>query len=163
MNGIWELPIGRDGSGLARRLLGGWQTGWIGYAASGQPLSLLAVNGFNANTSAGSGSGAANTPSTPIPVAGVPKNAGLVQRTGNGVIYFSGFRQAADPSIGNIATPAIRNQSIMMAVTDGSGQMLLVNPQPGQFGLLAPNFFEGPGVFRLDLNLIKRIRVTERV
>ena len=48
------------------------------------------------------------------------------------------------------------------AVTDASGKLLLVNPEPGQLGM-QPRFFEGPGNFRLDVNLLKSIRVTERV
>ena len=50
----------------------------------------------------------------------------------------------------------------MLAITDASGKIILTNSQPGQLGTLSQNFFTGPKYFRLDLNLIKRIRITEK-
>jgi hypothetical protein len=51
----------------------------------------------------------------------------------------------------------------MRAITDASGNMILVNPLPGQFGNLQQNYLTGPGFWRLDMNLLKRFRITERV
>ena len=50
----------------------------------------------------------------------------------------------------------------MLAVTDASGKILFANPQPGQLGTLSQNFLYGPGLFRLDLNLLKRVKLTEK-
>jgi hypothetical protein len=36
-----------------------------------------------------------------------------------------------------------------------------MNPQPGQVGSLGPNTLRGPSFFDLDMNLVKRIRITE--
>ena len=58
-----------------------------------------------------------------------------------------------------IASPAIRAQSILQAITNSSGQLLLANGLPGQMGNLAPNFITGPNLFRIDLNLMKRFKI----
>jgi hypothetical protein len=39
--------------------------------------------------------------------------------------------------------------------------VILANPQPGTLGNIASMFLEGPGSFRFDVNLIKRIRLAE--
>jgi hypothetical protein len=56
----------------------------------------------------------------------------------------------------------IAGRSTLKAITDASGRLLLVNPEPGTLGTLGQRFLEGPGALRLDLNLIKRIRISER-
>ncbi|MBI3207722.1 MAG: carboxypeptidase regulatory-like domain-containing protein [Candidatus Solibacter usitatus] len=154
MNGIWEIPFGKG------KRYGGWQIGAISVISSGSPINLSAVNAFNTLATAGAGTtvGAA----TPNAAAALQSNMGGVVKTGNGVVYFSGLKQVADPSIANIATPAIRAQSTMLAITDANGQLLMVNPSPGQFGNLPQNFLRGPGLFRVDLNMLKRFRIGDR-
>ena len=44
-----------------------------------------------------------------------------------------------------------------------SGAPLLVNPAPGQLGTSAYGLFRGPGAKSLNLNVIKRIRINERI
>lgn len=58
-------------------------------------------------------------------------------------------------------TAAFRVGGTLFAITDASGNILLVNPAAGTLGTLAPRYFEGPGSFRFDVNLVKRIRITE--
>ncbi len=41
------------------------------------------------------------------------------------------------------------------------GRLLLTNPAPGQIGSLGLKWIEGPPFLQFDMNLIKRIRVTE--
>ena len=41
------------------------------------------------------------------------------------------------------------------------GRLLLVNPAPGTLGNLGMKWIEGPPILGLDVNLIKRIRLTE--
>jgi len=156
-NGLWELPfgagkpLGRNSQGLVNRLIGGWQTGAIFNVFSGQPLSFGAVNAFD---TAGGG--------TPVVLGSQPETA--IRRTGNGVLYFPGIQQVTDPYVASITTAqGIQSRSGLRAIADETGRLLLVNPVPGQFGTLAPRTIEGPGIFRLDVNLLKRIRITERV
>ena len=106
--------------------------------------------------------GTSNIAYGPVAATAISNSLGSVTKIGNGVNYFDGLKQVADPSIRNIATPGIRSQSTLLAVTDAKGNLLLVNPLPGQFGTIAPNFLTGPGLFRLDLNLVKHIRIGER-
>lgn len=50
----------------------------------------------------------------------------------------------------------------MLAIADASGKIVLVNPQPGQIGSLRTNFLTGPGIFQLDVNLLKRFKFKDR-
>ena len=47
------------------------------------------------------------------------------------------------------------------ALADPQGNIILVNPQPGQVGSLGQGTLRGPGRFDLDMNLVKQIRVDE--
>jgi len=159
-NGTWSLPFGPG-----RRLLGGrrgllaravehWQVGFILNLLSGQPIGL------------GSGVASWNTfgDNTPVVLAELSKSAGDVRRTGNSVIFFDGFRQVDDPGRLSLTTlENIRGRSTNLAITDASGRVLMVNPRPGELGTMAPRFFEGPGLFGVDFNLIKRVSITERI
>ncbi len=51
----------------------------------------------------------------------------------------------------------------MMAIADSSGRALLVNPTPGLLGTLSPAYIEGPSTFRLDLNVLKRVKIREKI
>lgn len=156
-SGIWELPFGPgkallSSNGWLGHLLGGWQAGFILNLFSGQPISL------------GSGANTWNTfgDNTPDALAPIPKSLGKVQRTGLGVVYFEGLQQVADPGIQRITTRNnIAGRSTMRAIADASGRVILANPAPGTLGNLASMFLEGPGSFRFDVNLIKRIRLAE--
>lgn len=156
-NGIWELPFGpgkplASSGGLLGYLVGGWQVGCIFNLFSGEPISLS--SGANTWNTFGD-----NTPDAVVPI---PKSLGEVKRTGLGVIYFEGLRQAPDPGIQRLTSRNnIAGRSTMRAVTDASGRVLLTNPAPGTLGNLASRFLEGPGSFRFDVNLIKRIRIAE--
>ena len=165
VNGIWELPLGpgkalfRGAPGWAAKIIGGWQAGWIGTIQTGQPISITGVNSYNYSNVVGAN--LTNIPFTPETVGPVSGYIGSVQKTPAGVQYFAGLHQVPDPYLAQIATPAIRSQSTMQALANAAGQVVLQNTAPGQFGSLAPNYFFGPGLFRLDFNLLKRIRVAE--
>jgi hypothetical protein len=47
------------------------------------------------------------------------------------------------------------------AITDANGNLLLVNPAPGSYGTMGLTWIEGPRDFKLDLNVIKRVRIRE--
>ncbi len=156
-NGLYELPFGpgrklfHHSQGVVARLVEGWQVGSIFNIFSGQPISLGAVGAFN--TFGGN---------TPVALADLAKDLGSVLRTNNGVVYFTGLRQIPDPSIARITTAGgLQGRSTLLAIADESGRPLLVNPEAGQLGTLGQRFLQGPGSFRLDLNLIKRVRIRE--
>lgn len=159
-NGIYELPFGKDkwiGGGAPRwlnHIIGGWQTGGIFQYYTGNPLTLSSLNAFNGFTTAST---------SPNQATDIPRSLGSVTVTPNGPVYFAGLQQVVDPWVQRITTAQqIQSRSVMRAITDASGKLLLVNPQPGQLGNVALNFISGPANFRFDLNLIKRIAITER-
>jgi hypothetical protein len=148
-SGAWELPL----RGFRARLLERWQVGAIANIFSGGPMPLIGTSA-TWNTFG-------NTP-TASAVVPIPKNAGTVRRTGNGVVYFEEWQQIPDPSISSLTTAQnVRGHSNLRAIADASGRLLLVNPTPGQLGNLAMRLLETPGSFQLDLSLLKRISIAE--
>jgi hypothetical protein len=160
-NVLWELPIGPGKMllggtrGVFARILERWQVGAIYNVFSGQPISLLAtLNTINA----------LGDDNTAVVAGALPRSIGHAQTTGNSVIYFQGLTQVADPSIAGMTTlGGIQGRATLRAIADSSGRLLLVNPTPGQLGTLQARYIEGPGSFRLDVNVVKRIRVSERM
>src|SRR6185503_6877003 len=89
-------------------------------------------------------------------------DVGKVTYVNNGVVYFPSLTQGRDPSFPIVSSANSLNGSFNnQAIFDASGAAVLVNPAPGQAGTLGRNTIIGPGNVRLDMNLIKRIRVTE--
>ena len=157
-SGEWELPFGPNRRFLGAthgplgRLVGGWQIGVIFNAFSGAPIGL--ADGITSFNQFGY--------STPFLVGSLPKNTGHVKRTDNGVVYFDGFQQVPDPAIANLTTmQSLNRRSSLKAITDPSSKLIAVNPTPGTLGSLSPTYLEGPGSFRFDVNLIKKIRLRE--
>jgi hypothetical protein len=156
-NGYYDLPFGRgrrfggNVNGFLDRVIGGWQLSGIFNKFSGQPISFSGVNAVN--TFGGY---------TPNVYASLP--SGSVHRIGNGVTYFTGVTQIADPQVANFTTLGnIQGLSGLKAIVGTNGKLLFANAAPGQFGTLGQGVATGPGTFRLDVNLIKRIKLTERV
>jgi hypothetical protein len=161
-SGTYEFPFGPGkrflggSKGVLARLLERWQVGSIINVFSGDPISIFSgrssFNSFNA----------ASTPATAV--GDLDKGLGSVQRVGNGVVYFSGLRQVPDPGVQNLTTANnIRGRSTMQGLADESGNLLMVNPVPGSPGTMGLGFFQGPGALRFDVNLVKRIKLTEAI
>ena len=53
-------------------------------------------------------------------------------------------------------------RSTMLAITDTSGNLLMVNPEPGVLGNIRPLSGRCPVSWRFDVNLVKRVRIGER-
>ncbi|MGH9838663.1 MAG: carboxypeptidase regulatory-like domain-containing protein, partial [Blastocatellia bacterium] len=158
-SGTYEAPFGpgrkflKGNNHFVSRLVERWQFGFISNLFSGQPISLAAArSSFNQFTD-----------NTPALVGKLSKGFGTAKVTDNGVVYFNGLQQATDPAVATITTQqGLQDRSTLRAITDASGNLILINPVPGQLGTLAPMYLEGPGSFRLDVNLIKRFRIRER-
>ena len=133
------------------RLVELWQVGVIYNQFAGSPISFTApINTFNFF-------GGDNTPTQ---AGNLPRDFVKVQKTENGVVFNTGYNQVNDPSLGNI-TPALAQLSTLRAITDSSGNLVLVNPLAGNLGSLSQAPLLGPGSFRFDFNIIKRFRFTE--
>ena len=154
----YELPFGprraflKSTNGILSRIVSNWQIGGIFNAFSGDPLTLDAsISSFNQFTD-----------NTPRVVGPFPANIGNVKVSGTGVTYFENLKQIVDPQVAGLTTNGgVQGRSTLKAITDASGNILLINPAPGTLGSLAPRYFEGPGSFRFDMNVVKRIRITE--
>lgn len=157
-NAIAELPFGpgkkllSGGPAFISRIVEKWQFGVIFNKFAGSPLGLSsAVSSFNQFTD-----------NTPVPVGNFPSNIGKIKKTGNGVIFFDGLKQVADPSAAKLTTAqGLNARNTLFAITDASGQVLLINPSPGQLGTLQQLYLTSPGSFRLDINMVKRFKIHE--
>jgi hypothetical protein len=163
INGIYELPFGPgktwagSSHGVVSRLVGGWQVGAIFTYFTGAPLTLIGSEGLNTNYNGISAFTGNATQVGPLPTS--------VDRVGNGVIYFPGATQAPDPQVAGIAAGAANGNlqalSTLRAIAI-NGTTALINATPGSVGGLAYGSLNGPLGIRLDFNILKRIKLTER-
>jgi hypothetical protein len=175
-NGSYELPFGTNhfllggAPGWLQNIVGQWQLGGIMNFATGAPLSI-------ATGTTGAGATGTNTitnvPATPNVVGAIPSDMGKITKLDNSVNYFSGYTQITDPSLAQISAACAASTSATAfcnglgvgytnkAIVDPKGNLILVNPQPGQAGTLGQSTLRGPSRFDLDMNLIKRFKITE--
>ncbi len=155
-SGVYDLPFGpgkkwASGNSWMKHVVGGWQVGGIWNMFSGQPMNVLSgrssVNQFGGDN-------------PPLVAQAISSGIGSPQRLPNGVTFFPGFSQQADPIRQTMTTAGnIQQLSALLAVYDQSGRLLFSNPGPGQLGNLQPFFLTGPRTFRLDINVAKTIRL----
>jgi hypothetical protein len=157
--GTYELPFGSGHTLLGnapnwlQRIAEKWTLGGIFSYSTGSPLTITAPVSTLWQT---------NTGSTPVALAPLPKDTGKVTYVSNGVAYFPGLNQVKDPSVSGVTSANNTSQSFNnLAITDSNGNFLLVNPAPGQVGTLGRNTIIGPGSVNLDVDMIKRVRLTE--
>ena len=158
-NGTYQLPFGAgrgllaNAPGFVQRLVERWQLGGLFSWTSGAPVSILApVSSVNQVT----------TFMTPNIAGDVPKSFGQVTKLANGVTYFPGIQQIADPGVGGVTTAnSLSGQFSNKAITDAQGNLLLTNPTPGQVGNMGLRWIEGNRVLGFDANLIKQVQITE--
>ena len=165
-NGTYELPFGTGhyllgkAPGWLQNFVSKWQLGGIMNFSTGVPLTIQAT-GVNTIT---------NVAARPTQVGTIPSDMGKITKLANGVNYFSGFTQVPDPSFAGVS-PACNGSTTAcnglfsaysnQAIQGPNGQIILVNPQPGQIGTYGLATLRGPSRFDLDMNLIKRFRITE--
>src|SRR5262249_8130265 len=138
--------------GFITRIVERWQLGGILSWVSGAPLTITApVSTFTQNTG-----------NTPVILADFPKNSGKVTPVANGAIYFPGLQQIPDPA-GNSVTTAqgLQSQFSNFAIADAQGKIILANPAPGQLGTLGRAWIEGPSHIGFDVDLVKRVKISE--
>jgi hypothetical protein len=157
ISGTYDLPVGPGKRFVQQKVLGnvvgGWQLGAIFTADSGTPLNITASStSFNSNTQ------------TATAVGLLSKNMGEVTKLANGqVVYLPDLHQITDPSAANVTSQqSLNTKTTMLAFANAQNQPVFVNPAPGTMGNMASNFLTGPGHWNLDMNLLKRMAVTER-
>jgi hypothetical protein len=158
-NATWELPFGPNRAMLAaapavlQRIVEGWQISAIFNQTSGSPLGL----GSSRSTVSNRASQTADL------VGALQEGLGKV-KVGNGrVEYFEGLstRPAPLPNYGGDTT--LPDRLTNQVVVDNTGKIIVQNPIPGITGNTSSTLsaLEGPGDFRLDMALTKRVQIRE--
>ncbi len=158
-NGTYELPFGpnrlflKNAPGWLSRVVERWQLGGIFGFSSGAPLTITAATStFNQFTSG-----------TPVLAGKFSKSMGSVAEQPGGVVnYFAGLKQIQDPSVNSVtAAQTLQGSFSNFAIADANNNPLLVNPVPGTLGNLGLRWIEGPKTLNLDMNLVKRVKISE--
>jgi hypothetical protein len=168
-NGTYQLPLGPNQKFLANappflsRIVERWQLGGIFSWSSGAPVTITASNAELTWTVVPQTVNISRTANTPVLLGDFPKSSGKISYLPNGATYFEGLTQSADPSSSGV-TPLQNLQSLFSnkALFDASGKTILANPAPGSVGTLGRQWIEAPAHANLDLNLVKRIQISER-
>jgi hypothetical protein len=158
-NGTWLLPFGpkrrflNSAPGWMSRLVEGWQLGGIASYTSGAPLTITAGENPLGGTS-----------QFPDIVSAFPKSIGELRPSaaaGNRE-YFTGLQRITDPGR-SFVTPVdgLNTAYSRFAIADSSGGILLQHAAYGKIGNMGQNWIEGPGVYSVDLDLLKRLRIGE--
>jgi len=155
-NGTYALPFGRGGRlwtnapGWAQQAINGWQLGGIFNYNTGTPLSITSTVQTITTTAA--------RPNVLQPV----KNMGAVTKLPGAVVnYFDGYTQIVDPTFTPVTTNGLNTGYTNKAIVDPQGNLLFVNPQPGDRGNLGYTTLRGPGETRFDLNMMKKFQIME--
>jgi hypothetical protein len=158
-NGTFSLPFGpnkpllANAPAIVQRLVENWQLAGILSWSSGAPLAFTgARTSFNSSSEA------------PMAVGALPKNTGEVVITSSpGVVtYFDGFGQVTDPDRANVTTTNnLASSNSEQAITDASGNLLLVNPRPGELSNFTRGYLRGPSTLGLDMSLGRQIQISE--
>jgi hypothetical protein len=152
-NAIYDLPIGGGRRffggthGIANQLLSGWTVAPI-VSWQGRPPFFIAANRSTFNSF-----NAANNPATLLGISyeEFKKNLGIF-RTPAGIFFIN-------PAILNIVTNPTTGKFVSSQLKPG----LLGQPAPGSFGNFPLNELAGPHYFNLDVAVVKRWSVTERL
>ena len=164
-NGTYELPFGPNrqllsgAPGWVSRIVERWQLGGIFSWTSGSPLSFVA--GPSPYLLIG------NSNNYPDLVGEFPKNSGEVKilAAPGRITYFDGFTRVVDTAArAGITTAQTLNTAAtgLFAIQDPQGRVVMSNAATGKVGNMGQNWIEGPGAYRLDANLIKRVKVSEK-
>jgi hypothetical protein len=161
-NGAYQLPIGRNhkflggAPGWVDQILGQWQVGGLMRIASGAALTLTGGTDFRTVSA---------NQSTVYVLGNMPSGKLSFRNDGRLPTFFEGLVQttsANDPTTANVTTTdTLRSAYSGRAILDPSGNVLIVNSQPGEVGAVGLRTLRGPSRFELDLNLLKRVRVDE--
>lgn len=149
-NGVYELPFGpgrrwANWGGVAGKILGGWSVNGLMRWQSGEPIAIVSAR----STLNRAGRSGLNTVNSTLSVQQLQDRTGLFfDATGRPVLF--------DPAL----ISAVRASS---TAPEPGGNPFLTNPLSGSVGSLQLTPVSGPSVFFLDMSMIKRTNITERV
>lgn len=149
---LYELPFGHGKSwlsgvnGLVNEIVGGWTVGGI-VTWQGRPPWFVASNRNTFNSF-----NAANNPvDLLMPFDEFKKHLGVF-KTPAGVFFI-------DPALLNIVTNPVTGKYVSSTIKPG----IFAAPAPGTFGNFPLNSLNGPTYFNVDMSLVKRWPIGERV
>jgi hypothetical protein len=154
VNYSYDLPFGKDMTGAAQKVLGGWNVSGITIVQSGDPLTFIGASG---STNAAVETGGAYGTSTTSYLDGVSTAQ-----------YCSGFGNGNIKESGSILT------KVGTHPTNGNGYFNLSGFCPAPivpfgdatatgFGNSGVGAVLGPGQFNWDISILKTTKITERV
>jgi hypothetical protein len=160
-NSIYELPFGKGkpflggANGALDRVVGGWSVGGILTWTTGVPFYIASgratfncIGPLNANGSCTPNNNGAQL--VGITFDEFKKNVGLY-KTAAGVFFINpNLLDITLNSAGKVSTSKLK-----------AG--LMAAPAPGALGNFPVNILSGPKYFNLDMSMIKRIPITERI
>jgi hypothetical protein len=178
-NGTFELPFGPGRPLLSNapkyvsRVVERWQLGGIFHWSTGAPFTITAQNAEMTWSPIPATVNLARTYNTPSVLADFPKSSGKITYGTSGANYFAGLTQCpgGPPSICNsVQLPSSYTltsaQSLSGSLTNkvmvnSQGQIVLADPAAATVGNLGRQWIEGPTHANFDVNLVKRIRISE--
>jgi hypothetical protein len=148
--GHYDLPFGKGhrlGFHPINRVIGGWTVSGTMVWQSGPPFSILSGRG-TLNRAARSYYNTANTSLTKSQLDQVVK----FQMTGNGpvIVAPSAVNPADTTGVNADGSPAFQGQ-------------VFFNPGAGSVGVLQRRLFSGPWTFGMDMSLMKKVDITEKM
>jgi hypothetical protein len=166
VNYSYDLPFGKDMTGAAQKVLGGWNVSGITIAQSGDPLTFTAASG---STNVALETGTAYGTSTTSYLDGV-STAQYCSGFGNGNIKESGSiltKVGTHPANGNgyfnlagfCPAPIV---PFGQPATIGPGGVV-TDAGATAFGNSGVGAVLGPGQFNWDISILKTTKITERV
>ncbi|MBS1809923.1 MAG: TonB-dependent receptor [Acidobacteria bacterium] len=132
---VYDLPFLREQKGLAGQIIGGWQVSGVLTFETGVPLNL--TNGQDADSIGGNLDRPDYNPNGRKNVRAIPNATSP-----------TGF---VNPDANN--APIDRNEAMFIGIAANSGRT----------GNLGRNFLRTPGINNWDMNLTKKIAVTEQI
>lgn len=162
-NAVYELPLGKGKSflsganGVLNQIVGGWTVGGIVTWQGRPPIYVAAGRStFNCSPTRAGTSNGCTVNLNPAQLVGISfadfkKNLGVF-KTPAGVFFIN-------PALLNITTNPVTGRFVSSTLKPG----LLGPPAPGTFGNFPLNSFNGPKYFNLDMSVVKRFKVKERV
>ncbi|MGH9723190.1 MAG: TonB-dependent receptor domain-containing protein, partial [Bryobacteraceae bacterium] len=143
LSGVWELPLGRGGNALSRKLLQGWQLNWVGTLQTGIPLAVTS----SVNTTQSQGGG-----QRPNSTGGSARLEGPVKDRLNFYFDTSRFVNPAAYQFGNLARtlpdvlgPGLHNWDISASKETRIGENLRFQLRCEAFNIWNHPAFGNPG------------------
>jgi len=166
-NATYDLPFGSDhllfanAPAWVQRVIGGWQLSSIASWQSGAPLQFVYPAGSTAGAAGSLGTLYNLANNTVDRVAPLPK--GDVVKGNGFVSYFSNLKTQAAPMPNFGGDPTLPGFFTNQVVVDGSGNIILQNPNPGHVGSMSYNSstVKGPGMLSFNAAITKSIRISE--